>query len=90
MIAQMGKAAMASGISETAQLQTREVPAVRPIRSPRRSPTVDAAWGSAAASSFTGIRRRYPLLASGSPGMNSRARASWPLGCCNDTRSSRW
>ena len=36
----------------------RQVPAVRPIRSPRRSPTVDAAWGSAAASSLTGIRRR--------------------------------
>ena len=35
-----------------------EVPAVRPIRSPRRSPTVDAACGSAAASSLTGIRRR--------------------------------
>ena len=35
----------------------RHVPAVRPIRSPRRSPTVDAACGSAAASSFTGIRR---------------------------------
>jgi hypothetical protein len=59
------------------------------MRSPRRSPTVEAAWGSAAANSLTGIRRTYPVLAIGSPGMNSRASQSWFLGCCRAMRISR-
>ena len=70
-----------SVISHGSHVTTRDdVPDVSPRWMPTRSPTFAVAAGTAAARVVTGIRRRYAVVPSRSPGMNSRATAYWSAG----------